>query len=194
MKRYFLVKKFFCCCENIFFGGKFFCSAPLIFMDDLIHGAAGIEAARLANERVDKVVKLLNLSLNRDKTSCILMGSRKQKQDIKTELLINPLMCGEFETKVKEKFKWLGQILSEGGLSQSVLATVEDREGKIRGACLEIVQIINDWRSEAVGGMDTAILLWEVCCIPSLLHGAGTWTDISAATEKKLNAIQNWYF
>ena len=40
--------------------------APLIFMDDLIHGAAGIEAARLAKERVDKVVKSLNLTLNRD--------------------------------------------------------------------------------------------------------------------------------
>ena len=53
-------------------------------------------------------------------------------------------MCGDFETKVKKKFKWLGQILSEGGLAQSVLATVEEREGKIRGACLEIIQIIND--------------------------------------------------
>ena len=44
-----------------------------------------------------------------------------------------------------------------------------------------------------MGGMDTALLLWEVCCIPSLLHGAGTWTDISAATEK-LDKIQSWYF
>ena len=42
--------------------------------------------------------------------------------------------------------------------------------------------------------MNAAILLWEVCCIPSLLHGAGTWTDITAATEKKLNGIQNWYY
>ena len=168
--------------------------APLLFMDDIIHGAHGIEAARLANKKVDMVVKSLNLSLNQDKTSCILMGNRKQRQDTKTELEGNPLMCGEFETKVKEKFKWLGQILSEGGLSESVYCTIEDREGKIRGACLEISQIINDWRSQAVGGMDTALLLWETCCIPSLLHGAGTWTDISTATVKKLNKIQNWYF
>ena len=168
--------------------------APLIFMDDLIHGAGSIEDARIANERVDKVVKSLNLSLNQDKTSCIIMGSNKQKDNIRRELEVNPLMCGGFETKLKEQFKWLGQILSSGGLSESVAATVQDREGKIRGACLEIGQIINDWRSQAVGGMDTALLLWEVCCIPSLLHGAGTWTDITEATEKKLNSIQNWYF
>jgi hypothetical protein len=168
--------------------------APLIFMDDLIHGAGSISDARIANERVDKVVKSLNLSLNQDKTSCLCMGSKKQKDIVRRELEVNPLMCGGFETKLKEQFKWLGQILSSGGLSESVAATIQDREGKIRGACLEISQIINDWRSQAVGGMDTALLLWEVCCIPSLLHGAGTWTDITEATEKKLNAIQNWYF
>ena len=44
-----------------------------------------------------------------------------------------------------------------------------------------------------VGGMETALLLWEACCIPSLLHGAGTWVDISETTIKKLNQIQFWY-
>ena len=53
---------------------------------------------------------------------------------MKKELSINPLMCGEFETKVKDKFKWLRQILSEGGLAQFVVATVEERKGKIKGA------------------------------------------------------------
>ena len=41
--------------------------------------------------------------------------------------------------------------------------------------------------------METALLLWEACCIPSLLNGAGTWTEISKQTEKKLNKIQSWY-
>ena len=29
--------------------------------------------------------------------------------------------------------------------------------------------------------------------MPSLLHGAGTWTDISVATVKKINQIQSWF-
>ena len=41
--------------------------------------------------------------------------------------------------------------------------------------------------------METALMLWETCCVPSLLHGAGTWVDISKATEKKLNSIQLWF-
>ena len=38
-----------------------------------------------------------------------------------------------------------------------------------------------------------ALLLWEACCIPSLLNGAGTWTEIWTATIKKLNKLQCWY-
>ena len=86
----------------------------------------------------------------------------------------------------------LGQVISSGGLAESVAATVEAREGKIRGACLEIAQIVNDWRAHVVGGMETGLLLWEACCVPSLLNGAGTWVNISKATEKKCNQIQYW--
>ena len=102
-------------------------------------------------------------------------------------------MCGLFETKLVNKFKWLGQIFLSCGLSDSVVETVASREGKIKGACLETTMIVNDWRSRMVGGMETALLLWEACCIPSLLHGAGTWVDISETTIKKLNQIQSWF-
>ena len=152
--------------------------APLIFQDDVIHTVGGLREARLSNEKTDRAVKKLNLTLNQDKTTFLIIGSRKQKQSILKELEEKPLMCGEFKTEMQPSFKWLGQTLSEGGLSESVSATVEARAGKIRGACLEVAQIVNDWRSQAVGGMETAFLLWESCCIPSFLHGAGTWTDI----------------
>ena len=57
--------------------------APLLFQDDLIHGTHNIQAARRANFKIDKVVKSLNLNLHKDKTSCIFMGSKKQKNAIK---------------------------------------------------------------------------------------------------------------
>ena len=89
--------------------------------------------------------------------------------------------------------KWLGQQLSSEGLAKSVAATVANKEPKIKAACMEIATIVNDWRAQAAGGMETALTLWERCCIPSLLHGAGTWTQISKATEKKLNNLQHWF-
>ena len=58
---------------------------------------------------------------------------------------------------------------------------------------MEISVIVNDWRAHTVGGMATTLILWEACCIPSMLHAAGTWVNISKATEDRLNAVQHWY-
>ena len=74
-----------------------------------------------------------------------------------------------------------------------VAETVSSKLGKIRGASLEIALVVNDWRAKQIGGMETALMLWEYCCIPSLLHGAGTQVEISSATEKQLNKLQCWY-
>lgn len=97
------------------------------------------------------------------------------------------------ETKEKQEDKWLGQMMSSAGLADSVAKTMSDKESKIRGACLEISIIINDWQARDLGGMETALMLWETCCVPSLLHGAGTWMEISKASEKRLNSIQVWF-
>ena len=59
---------------------------------------------------------------------------------------------------------------------------------------MEIAQIVNDWRSHLAGGMVSAITLWESCCVPSLLHGAGTWTDITLETIKRLYSTQQWFW
>ena len=52
--------------------------APLIFQDDVIYGAEGIKEARIANIKMDRVAKRLNLQYNEDKTFCLAMGSKKQ--------------------------------------------------------------------------------------------------------------------
>ena len=157
---------------------------PMIFQDDVIHLAGGISEARLANGKIDRVVKRLNLRLNQDKTVYLIMGSKKQLLDMSTELDSDPLYCGDFQTDKKTTLKWLGQTLSSGGLSESVAATVEAREGKIRGACLEISQIVNDWRAKAAGGKQLYFCGKPVASLVYLMeqeHG------------QKLNQTQNWF-
>ena len=166
---------------------------PCMYQDDLIHVSKDVKEAREASEKINIVMKKLNLCLNKEKSVYLVMGSRKQAQDIEAELKENPLMCGNVAMKPKQTDKWLGQQLAAGGLSESVDATVAAREGKIKGAAMEIVAIVNDWRAEAAGGMEAAIIMWEACIIPSLLQGAGTWTQISAKTEQKLKSLQQWF-
>ena len=44
-----------------------------------------------------------------------------------------------------------------------------------------------------MGGLDTVLMVWEVCVVPSLLHGCGTWVAVTAAIEKRLNDLQLWF-
>ena len=78
---------------------------PLIFQDDVLHGADGIKQARNANNKMANVVRKLNLRFNEDKTFCIAIGSVKQRRTIQEELKIKPLLCGSFESKLKDSFK-----------------------------------------------------------------------------------------
>ena len=61
--------------------------------------------------------------------------------------------------KTRKKVNCLGQIISAGGLANSISQMIRPREGKIRAACLEIATIANDWRAKVTGGMEMAIML-----------------------------------
>ena len=167
--------------------------APLMWVDDMLNPCERLEEAREANRKINILMKERGLKLHEEKSVCVVIGSKKQKQETSDILERNPLMCGSFETKEKQEEKWLGQWLSARGLAASVDKTVTAREGKIRAAGREIAAIVEDWRSRAAGGLETALLLWEACCLPSLLAGAGAWMEMSKSTEKKLNSIQNWF-
>ena len=75
--------------------------APVMFQDDLADTSDSLAKARETNQRVDIMTKQLCLDLNRDKPICIIMGSRKQREEISQQLIYNPLMCGKFEMKEK---------------------------------------------------------------------------------------------
>ena len=167
--------------------------APLMWVDDMLQASRGLEEARETNRRVNIMMKQRGLNLNKAKSVCLIIGNKKQKQEASRGLEDQPLMCGDFPTKEKQCEKWLGQQISALGLADSVAKTIENREGRMKAACREIANIVNDWRSRAVGGMEAALQLWEACIVPSLLHGAATWVEMSAAAELKLNKLQNWF-
>ena len=167
--------------------------APLMWVDDMLNPCETLAQARQANSKVNTLLKERGLNLNKEKSVCLIIGTKEQKLKTRQALQENPLMCGDNETKEKQDEKWLGQYLSARGLAASVEKTVNAREGKIRAAGREIAAIVEDWRCRAAGGLDTALTLWQACCIPSLLAGCGAWVEMSCAVEKKLNKIQNWF-
>jgi hypothetical protein len=139
------------------------------------------------------VMKEKRFCLNKDKSVCLLWGTIKQKNTMKKELEKDPLKCGEVEMTMTDCDKWLGDYLHTDGLAASALETIIQREGKVKGAALEIAAIVDDWRSHLVGGFVSGFLLWESCCVSFLLHNSGSWVGLSGHAEKGLESLQVWF-
>ena len=88
----------------------------------------------------------------------------------------------------------MGQIF-ESDLRTSALATVKDRQGKIKGAAIEVKSIIEDFQMQAMGGMMGAWELWEKALVPKLLSGAGTWFGGECKEAIKIcDDLQNFFW
>ena len=59
-------------------------------------------------------------------------------------------MCSDVNIKVVRCDKWLGDYLHSDGLPESVTETIRQREGKVKGAALEIAEIVDVWRARTV--------------------------------------------
>ena len=94
-----------------------------------------------------------NLTLIEDKCVVITIGTKKTKRGNKIQLKTNQIMWKIWDETSWEE-KWLEEQISAGGLAESVAETVAAKEGKIKEACIEVANIVNDWRTEIVGGLD----------------------------------------
>ena len=167
---------------------------PIIFQDDILRVASSVEEARAGNVKLDAVMGQKQLVFNGDKTGYIIFGTKKEVRKYKEKLSDNPLMCGSIVTKEKVMDKYLGDILHTGhSLESSVLATIKDREGKVKAAMFEALAIVEDFRAQSVGGMQTALDLWKVAILPTLLYNSSTWTEMGKEAVERLEELQNFY-
>ena len=104
-----------------------------------------------------------------------------------------PVKLGAYTLQEKTEEKYLGDIFSSEGLSASIDATIKERAAKIKGSIYELRAVIEDFRMQAVGGMEAAIDLYESCIVPSLIANCATWLDIKKETEDKLDSIQDLF-
>ena len=60
--------------------------APVMWVDDMLHAARGLDEARIAAEKVNKLMKQRNLLLNKEKSVCLIIGTPKQRTNADNEL------------------------------------------------------------------------------------------------------------
>ena len=65
-------------------------------------------------------------------------------------------------------------MIAAKGLEASAQATINHRQGNVRGEMYEMKAIMEDFRLQAVGGMAGAIDVWELGIFNKLLANGGS--------------------
>ena len=69
------------------------------------------------------------------------------------------------------------------------MATIDNRLGKVRGAMYKVKALIEDFRLQAITGMEGAWILWEKSILPTLISGCGSWIGIGKKVYEKVDEI-----
>ena len=167
---------------------------PLLFQDDISRLSTSVRGAQTGNTRMESVMETKLLDFNLEKSCVIVMGSRKQQKEIKEQLEQTPLtLCGKSMVNVQME-KYLGDMLCTAGLSESVHATVIKRKGQVISSILDTKAVIEDCRSNVVGGIVSGLNIWELAILPYLLNNSETWTELSKKTIDELDDLQCMFF
>ena len=187
-----LQKAFNSCPEVLRFGGDIRIQ-PLSYQDDVGSICSNVNMARIQATKMAKMIKEKGLEAHKEKSGILILGSKAFRKKTEKELENNPINFGKFNLMIKNNDKYLGQII-ESNLTDSALATVNERQGRIKGAAIEVKAIVEDFTMQTMGGLAAAWELWERAIVPSLLSGAGTWLGEISSTIKLCNKIQDFYW
>ena len=106
------------------------------------------------------VVESKLLDFNIDKSCYLVFGKKAAKKALLNELEKNPLTLCKKNMKCVSEDKYLGDIISGNGLAESVKATVNKRRGQVLRNIIEIRAVLEDCRSNSLGGVMLGIELW----------------------------------
>ena len=168
--------------------------SPALFQDDVSRLCDDPVSVQMGNDRMEAMAETKLLDFNMDKSVLIVMGKAKVKKEMEAQLLINPpKLYGQNMIMVNEE-KYLGEIISAGGLADSVTATVAKRSGRVLQSIFEIRTIIDDCRSHVTRGIVTGLDIWEMAVIPHLTNNCETWVKVPAKTVEVLDHLQNLFY
>ena len=133
---------------------------PILFMDDIFRMGDNVIAAQVANNLLEEMIGKKSLEFNLDKSAFMVMGNKKARKVIKSQLEKTLfIICGD-RMKEVNILKYLGDFLGQS-LEESVHQTVLQRIGLAKHSIYEIRAIIEDARATKLGGINIAYSLWN---------------------------------
>ena len=163
----------------------------LILQDDISKMNDNINQAKEGCRMIDNILKKKQLSVNYDKSKYMIIGNEKYRNEVKKDIENNPMMMGNVKIGHSEKEKYLGDIIHEKGIVESISATIKARTNGLISKCDEIIKICESPVMGGTGNSVAAIRLFEAQIIPSLLNNCESWIGLNQTHLSDLQDFQD---
>ena len=166
---------------------------PQAWQDDILRVAEDVKSTCAGNIKLSKMSIEKGLGAHDKKTTYVIIGTQKYREEMEQETITNPVMFGSLRCQPSGSEVYLGEVIHSQGLEAGVEATIDRRLGKVRGAMFKAKAMMEDYKLQAIAGMEGAWILWERAILQTLLSGCGGWIGIGKKIYEKLDGIQNEY-
>ena len=158
---------------------------PQSFQDDLCRLCLNPLSAQMGLDRLQNLADTKLLEFNHKKTMIIFMGNKKAREELEEDFERNRPCLYDKPVNLEKQGTYLGDELGPS-VAESISLTIKKRIGLAKKAIFDIKLIIEDCRSQIVGGIKTGLLLWESCVLPYLLNNSSTWINMKKSDIDKL--------
>ena len=162
-----------------------------ILQDDISKMNDNLSQARIGCSKIDETLKRKQLSVNYDKSKFVILGSDKYRKEILNQIEKEPMMMGNVVIGHSEKEKYLGDIIHEKGIVESISATIKARTNGLISKCDEIIKICESPVMGGTGNSLAAIKLFEAQIIPALLNNCESWIGLNQVHISDLQEFQD---
>ena len=148
---------------------------PSLFVDDKSVVSRNTDAARNNGLRISSSLDDLGLKANCSKTVTVVFGKERVAQNARNNLSMVPVMVQGQETTVVVKETYLGMILHQDGVNESIKETVKSRTAKAWSKVPAIKGMVNDMRIREFGWLKAGILLFQSIVPSTMLYSVEAW-------------------
>ena len=161
-------------------------TGPKAFVDDVFVAPGSAEEARQMGPQLTRAFDELSIKIHEKKTVIIAPGGTMEAKKMREDLEKNPMMIQGNPIKIAESDSYLGMVIHQNGVKDSIVTTFNQRKGKAWAQVPAIKSLIHHPQLLNEGWLGAAVSIIQGIIPATMLYSCEAWIDMSKGFLKNV--------
>ena len=159
---------------------------PKAFVDDAMMIPGGVKEARELGPQLSRAFDELSIKIHEDKTVIIAPGMTVAARKVRQKLEEDPMKIQGNPIKVAESDLYLGMVIHQNGVKESIESTFAKRRGKAWGQVPAIKSLVHHPQLLNEGWLGAAVAMIQGIIPATMLYSCEAWIDLTQTFMKTI--------